>query len=263
MNPPLIIALFVSSLLTACDNTKNLDKKDNQITPLEIFSDTQTVAGYKKRVVFIKAIDRGDYFYIPQAAFSDSIDAVLIQDKRLMKIQPDNRQVILSWNSDCEGGAYFILTITPEQIFFSTGHEDPNPSFLYWILDISKEQFQAINYGVRKRAPKNFYDVTAPRKDSLSQDESEYHYVDTSFRDPCAIPEDWNDSTERHFNICCNNSIATHSILFFEILNNYIPSTVNKLKLPNVQESLAKFPKYFSVSKEEIFDWAPTKIKNN
>ncbi len=257
MNSRLSILFSIATLFTKCNIIDSHEKQANQIKLTEIFSDSQTIDGHKKRIIFINTIDRGDYFYIPQAAFSDSIDAVLFQDKGLSRVHPNKRPVVFSWYSNCNDGNY-NLTITPEQIFFSSGHDNPNPNYLYWIMDISKEQFEAINKGVRKSAPENFYDVTAPRNDSLFQDESEYSYIDTSFQDPCSIPKDWNDTTEHLFNICCDASIVTQLIRFLEILNAYIPIAVKKVILPNGQESLDKFPKLFSSSKQAIFYWAPS-----
>lgn len=151
MNSRLSILFSIATLFTKCNIIDSHEKQANQIKLTEIFSDSQTIDGHKKRIIFINTIDRGDYFYIPQAAFSDSIDAVLFQDKGLSRVHPNKRPVVFSWYSNCNDGNY-NLTITPEQIFFSSGHDNPNPNYLYWIVDISKEQFEAINEGVRKSA---------------------------------------------------------------------------------------------------------------
>jgi len=257
MTPCVTLLTFIVSTLMTGDNFEINKTRKPTLQTQKVFSDTEGL-GNTKKAVFVTTIDKGDYFYIPPSASSDSVDAILYQDKTRLKVNPDNRPIKFSWTSNCNDGEY-ILTITPEQIFFSSGHDNPNPNFLFWIVDITKEQFQAINLGVRKKPPKYFYDRTAPRHDSLFQDESEYDYYQTNFRDPCLIPKEWNDTNEYRFAACCEASIKKQLKHFTEILNSYM---INRetLKLPDGQESLPKFGKYFSTSREEIYDWLPTKI---
>lgn len=226
----------------------------------QTISDTQLIAKKTGEFVVVKSIDRGDYFYIPNSAFADSVDAVLFQDKTLLKVSPENRPVKFSWTSNCNDGHY-VLTVTPEQIFLSSGHDNPNPNYLFWTISINREQFQAINNGIRKKAPRNFYDVTAPRNDGLFQDESEYYFHQTNFRDPCAIPKNWNKTTERKFSLCCDTTISKQTKYYFQMLNSYITTETEKLKFPDVKDSFGRHSKYFSYNEEELHEWAGMRRK--
>ncbi len=205
-----------------------------------------TAFGYSQSFILAKTIDRGDYFYIPHSCFSDSVGAVLFQGKTLSKVNPGNRPIGFYWTSRCDDG-YYILTVTPEQIFFSTGHENPNPDFLYWVMDIRKKQFQFINDGIRRKAPGSF--------DILFHDESKYSFVQHNFHEPCLIPKNWNTTTENRFSACCDSTIARQLRAYFKILNSYIPIETEKLQFADIQQSLIKFPKYFSSFEPEIHDW--------
>ena len=208
----------------------------------------------KNRLVIVTAVDKGDYFYIPQSAFLDTVDAVLYQDKTLLKVTPDNRPVKLSWTSPCNDGDY-ILTITPEQIFFSRGHENPNPNYLFWSANISRNQFNLITHGIRNEMPQGFIDLTAPQSDSFFVDESEYLFFQKTFSEPCLIPKVWNKHTQDKFSACCDSTISRQLASYFKILNSYIPVDREEVQLPNSQEWLKRFPKYFSYFEEEIHDW--------
>jgi hypothetical protein len=210
----------------------------------------------RDRSIIKSTIDRGDYFYIPAFAMEDSVDAIVFQSKIMQKVDPEHRPVRLFWSSNCNDGHY-ILTVTPEQIFLSSGHDNPNPNFLFWVMDISKEQYSAINRGIRKKAPKNFYDVTAPRNDSLFQDESEYIYHQTSFHDPCPVPENWNKTNEQRFTACCETTLIKQTTYYFQLLNNYISTESLKLKLPDLKLLSQKPPTYFSYRQDEIREWLP------
>jgi hypothetical protein len=208
----------------------------------------------RNRIVLVKTIDKGDYFYIPQSAFSDTVDAVLFQDKTLLKVTPTNRPIKLSWTSACNDGDY-ILTITPEQIFFSSGHENPNPNYLFWVADISRTQFDLIAKGIRKKMPKGFIDITAPRTDSLFQDESVYHFFQKGFHEPCTMQKIGNNTNQNKFSTCCDTTISRQLVSYFAILNRYIQIDNEKVQLLNTQSWLNRLPKYFSYFEEEIHDW--------
>ncbi|UOR05940.1 hypothetical protein MUN82_02285 [Hymenobacter aerilatus] len=245
-----IILLFG---LHSCDNQK-IKHEPLRIVDNKIFSDTQTIDGYTKKAVFIETIDRGDYFYIPKSSFLDTVDAVIFQDKNFEKVSPDKRSIKLFWNTICNDGSY-IITITPEQIFLSSGHNNPNPNGLYWVLEIDKSQFQAINSGIRKNPPANFYNLSIPRNDSLFQAQNVYQYLENKDYDSCLIPSDWNEQTEKVFNTCCNKMFDRQLIAYSAILNSYIPKNINRIKFPDRNSYKVKT---FGMSKNMIFDWMST-----
>jgi hypothetical protein len=252
------VITFISLLIITsyCYSQKKQIEKTNEIaSPKGMIKQT-----YK--YILVNTIDKGDYFYIPNSWLSNSVDAILFQNKTLLKVDPDNRPINFYWSSRCIDGEY-ILTVTPQQIFFSTGHNNPNPNFLYWIMDISKKQFQLINKGVRKKAPKYFLNLNAPQHDGSFQDQSEYHFIQESFHEPCLMPKVWNKTTELRFSTCCDTTISRQLALYFKILNNYIASESDKLKLSNIQKSRGKFPKYFSSFEEDIHDWIGISLSNN
>jgi hypothetical protein len=249
---------FLSLLMITCF----CYSQNKQIEKINTTNSSKDIVKKTYKYILVNTIDKGDYFYIPHACLSDSVDAILFQNKTLLKVDPDNRPIEFYWSSRCIDGEY-ILTVTPQQIFFSTGHENPNPNFLFWIMDISKKQFQFISKGIREKTPKYFIDSNAQQDAGSFQDQHEYLYFQENFHEPCLMPKAWNKNTELHFSTCCDSTISRQLTLYFRILNNYIPADSDKLKLSNIQKSRGKFPIYFSSFEEDIHDWIGVRLNNN
>ena len=197
-------------------------------------------------------VDKGDYFYIPKSALTDTIEGILYQDKMLQKTNYNKRQIEFYWISTCNEG-YYNLVITPEQIFFSTSHDNPNPNFLYWVINIDSTQYKQIKRGLEKRPPKRFENL------SKNYRQSKIVYVD-KFKDTFSIPSEWTDNIMKQQDIYCDAQIEKQLKRYFLIINSYISDTNEKVTIPEEKEK-NKSPKYFSYSKEEMIDWFPKKFE--
>jgi hypothetical protein len=200
----------------------------------------------------VTTLDRGDYFFIPENALANSVDGIVYQDKTLRKVRLNNRPIELTWSSICNDGHY-ILTITPEQIFFSSGHDNPNPNYLFWVISINRKCYESIRKGLSEKPAKNFVDISKnPHTPGLFKNESVTFYKD-KFNDLTSTASDWSDAKRAAY---CKDQIKQQLDKYFSILNSYVLNSHEKLIYPKSDS-----PKLFSYFKEEIKDWLPVKTK--
>ncbi len=63
------------------------------------------------------------------------------------------------WNSNVISGRN-VICINPKQIYLRTEHDNPYPSYLYWIINISSEQYIAISKIINDQTGNIFSDKT-------------------------------------------------------------------------------------------------------
>lgn len=198
----------------------------------------------KKKFVIANAIDKGDYFYIPRSALADSVSGILHPDMHHRKVSLAKKPIELIWTSMCNDG-YFILYITPEQIFFRSGHDNPNPNYLYWVVDIDSLQFRAIRDGITRNPPKGFQDHSDTYMSQLL-------YWDVGYKDGFAIPEEWTEQSEKRFTAYCGQKMQDQLKKFSAILNSYLSRTNKKINLPITSQIPSVKPKYFGSSRNDL-----------
>ncbi|MDF2188095.1 hypothetical protein [Paraflavitalea sp. CAU 1676] len=201
------------------------------------------------RPVIVETVDRGSYFYIPPSALADSVHGVshptMIDNKTGRKTRP----IEFNWNSDCTDG-YYILSITPAQVYFSSAHDNPNPNFLFWVIDIDSTQFDQISRGLRKNPPKGFKNVSKYYSGSKTV------FNDIQFRATFQLPNEWTDSTKEQFDQNCKAQIKSQLDRYLSILNSYISDSARKISLPVVIMQR----KYFGYSASELPRMRPVKF---
>ena len=100
---------------------------------------------------------------IPDNALTGNYDLLITGFKR--DSNKNENKIEISWTSYYIDGHY-TLVITPKQIYLKSGHDNPNPNFLYWLTDISQNQFLSI-------------------KDYLNESESTFIHKYTNENSPC------------------------------------------------------------------------------
>lgn len=207
------------------------------------------LAQTKENFNIVSVIDKGSYFYIPKSVWADSVVGVIYQLKIDKNTNFDERPIKLYWISVCNNG-YYDLTITPEQIFFSSSHDNPNPDYLFWVIDIDRLQYQQIQKGLKQKPPVGFEDL------SKNYGESLIVFYDKKFKDTLSIPNEWNDDIAQQRDIYCKSQTNGQIKKYFSIINSYITKPIKKVSIPVSEMN----PKYFSYSKNEIADWMPVKF---
>jgi len=199
-------------------------------------------------------LDRGDYFFIPKGALANSVEGVVYQDKTLRNVLVKNRPIQLYWSSICNDG-YYNLTITPEQIFFWSSHDNPNPNYLFWVISIDRNRYEIIREGLAKNTPKNLLNLSkVVQAPGMFIDKSTASYRD-KFRDLNSIPDNWPGSKRAAY---CEAQVKNKLEAYFTLLNSYISDSHKKLAYPKSDS-----PKLFCYSKEELIGWLPVKIKHD
>ena len=195
----------------------------------------------QQRRRIVPTLSRNGYQYIPQSVFADSVDGILGIDFEKAAPCPKN-QMGIWWGSFCNDGEY-ILTITPEKIYFHSGHENPNPNFLYWTIEITPGQYNDIATGLRKK-----------KKLDSANGGASYNIIHK--KDDFDFPKWWKDGEPDSVrNSVCDKSTRLHLEKYFTYLNKCIPKKHQKLVLPPQQELDKMHLKYFSRSRWEIEGW--------
>lgn len=81
-------------------------------------------------------INNYDYDYIPIEYLKDTTIVGLTHSFDISKKNNKRKEFIFFWNSFCIDGRYYIK-VTPKQIFLYSGHENPNPNNIYWVINLS------------------------------------------------------------------------------------------------------------------------------
>lgn len=202
--------------------------------------------------LIIKTIDRGNYNYIPKLAFSDSVGGIEHVDFRLRNVN-EKKEFVIYWNSLCTDGSY-DLTITPEQIYFSTSHDNPSPNLLFWVIEIDSTQYNCIKNGLINNLPERFINY------SYNYDGS-YIFLDTSYRENIIIPENWIDEKLEKFDIYCKYLIEKQLKQYTVIFNNYIQCENKSIILPFIIDY--EKVKYFYWNRKELQNWIIYSIEQN
>ena len=97
-----------------------------------------------------EVICKNGYDYIPVSYLTDTtIGGILCPLRWLLPEDIEDTKdetFLIYWYSVCTDGTYY-LKITPEQIYLTDGHENPNPNHLYWVLPIDSLVYQQIIKG--------------------------------------------------------------------------------------------------------------------
>jgi hypothetical protein len=192
----------------------------------------------------VEAITKDGYFFIPETALVDSVKAVVRPFYHPDKKLKNKRMFEVSWHPGCLDGGYNI-TITPEQIFFSTSHDNPNPPKLHWVQNITQDLYAEIAKSFKTNAPTDF------------EDYSEYSAELYSFLDKNAIGSLPNhpQPTEGQMKFACQNydSLNMEQIKkVYAVLNSMIAKEKSKIVVPTQEEMDEIIPKFFGSSKKDL-----------
>ena len=126
----------------------------NKITTLVILLYCVTFS-YSQSERIKEVIDRGKYDYIPPLYLTNSTLGI-IHPYRFVEENSELESFEIFWSSLCTDGRYSLI-VTPEQIYLTSGHENPNSSCLFWILSIDSLIYQQILVGFQKKHKQYYY----------------------------------------------------------------------------------------------------------
>jgi hypothetical protein len=80
---------------------------------------------------------------IPDDIFLLNADG-LVMAPRQSKIENQSKfYLTISWPAPSIDGD-FVFTVTKKQVILTSGHENPNPNYLFWFIDINEKQYEQI-----------------------------------------------------------------------------------------------------------------------
>jgi hypothetical protein len=184
---------------------------------------------YSQSRQIVKIVDKGGYDYIPLEHLTDTTLGIICYPRLFEDF--DRKYVEIFWGSYCIDGRYY-LTITPEQIYLTSGHENPNPSDLYWILTIDSLVYQQILTGFQK-------------------EQKQYYYFDEFYDEGKLLNEDYSN---------CDFLLEKQVEKFFAYMNMFVES--EEQKLDKTKRIIPQTRIYFGNSRKQIEDWSSFLIRS-
>jgi len=187
--------------------------------------------GQKPNEKIVSTINKKSYSFIPISVFNDTTIIGVTSSYRIGSL----KELKMYWISVCTDG-YYNLTITPEQIYFTSSHENPNPNMLYWLIPIDKITYSKIAIGFKAM--------------NLQQT-----YYDSTYKDYKLLPQSWTDSTSLLFNSNCKIWTELQVDKMIQLLNKFLKGSKNQID--KTQRIMLKNSIYFGYNKQQIKDWMP------
>jgi len=156
-----------------------------------------------------ETVYKDGYDYIPISYLTDTTTAGILcspyvialfdtATNQFSYIQRNNeKRFDFFWNSFCIDGRFY-LTVTPEQIYLTCRHENPNPSYLYWVLPTDSSIYQYILNGFQNRES----------------------YFDSSYEEDILLEWDYN---------LCDSLLEAQIDKVFSLMNEFITDKAKKL----------------------------------
>lgn len=186
----------------------------------------------------VKTVDRGDYVFIPATAFAPQVQEVIYQDKPSGAPTHEKTPIEFSWSSICNDGHY-TLTITPEQIYFTSGHNNPNPNYIFWAIDINQSEYELIKQNILYHPPTGFYSLSKLYKGALLS------YKD-KFSDLENIPAGWSDEK---FTAYCATQKDRQLTKLFALINSSFKNPQSLIHRPTQE-----IPKPYNYDVQEVLN---------
>ena len=214
------------------------------LTGFYLHSFSQTI----DNVSFVNTEMKSGYIFIPTSVFEDTVSALLVQDIRASKFP--SLEISIYWNAGCIDGAYYLV-ITPEQLYLRSGHNNPNPNFIFWQISIDSVQYLQIKKGLKLKTLKGF------SKSKIENSYDSQYYYDNTYKENNA-PENLNDSTGNVYWNYCLSKLGEQLKKCFKLINSFIIEENRKIIPILSRKSKHQNWKYIG-AKEEILDWLPYK----
>jgi hypothetical protein len=91
---------------------------------------------------------------IPDSVFSMQLDILHLTYPGDTTDSKEKYGYEIWWPSTYNDGS-LVLTITKRQIYLRSGHNNPNPNYLYWLVNITDEQYKTVDAKIK--ADKNLF----------------------------------------------------------------------------------------------------------
>ena len=188
-----------------------------------------------------KVVYKEGYNYIPISYLTDTttvgiLHSLIIDEKGWIRSN-DEKTFVFFWYSMCTDGRY-DLTITPEQIYLTSGHENPTPNILFWIFPIDSIIYQYILNGFQKNNMKKSYFDSSYNEEKLL---------------PIKIESIENEEYETWDYDNCDSLLEMQVDKFFLIMNEFIPN--KNQKLDKIKCIIPQNPIFYSFSTQALESW--------
>jgi hypothetical protein len=171
---------------------------------------------------------------IPPDALNGEYDVLIYHHDFDFDLTPNNDTnkygFEISWPSPIIDGG-FRLVINPRQIFLRSGHDNPNPNYLYWFVNIDTAQYNLIKSHLISLFNKKF--EYYHNNHSLF-----YLLTPLKYLKESPIPDEVSDKEYKKLEKDAHSKLYKNLIQFLKILNIPLALNGNEIKYPTY--------KYFS-----------------
>jgi hypothetical protein len=82
---------------------------------------------------------------IPNNIFSSNAEGLVMSYQQQSKVKNQTKSVLaIFWSAPNSIDGEYLFIITKRQLILTSGHENPNPDYLYWFTDITLKQHDEI-----------------------------------------------------------------------------------------------------------------------
>lgn len=232
-------------LLLSCDKRERIEGGVRQAKPDD---------SVKKRV---KPVDTVTYAvmafdsasgvrFLPLQPFEHGYD-VLVEDGIIDTFSYSSRPLYeIFWPAPYTDGSMRLM-VNPRQIYLRSGHDNPNPDYLYWFSELDSIQYRAVQKFIAGREKDGWFKVYDNTPDGPT-----YHFYKRSIPE-LEITEEWTDELiEKHSKDHQKKMYLNLRRLLQEI-NRFLPNPQNRISVPTEEEFNATEPIRMLWSLEEYY----------
>jgi hypothetical protein len=188
------------------------------ILTTKLFS--QVVDNDSIKIVYAEYDSIDSIHLVPLNALNGDYDLLIIGFDYDTNKVIDKRAIEISWPSLYIDGNY-DLVITPKQIYLRSGHNNPNPNYLYWITSITRQQYDFIKYY-----------LNALDNSTMQECTNEYSYRQSyfynKFKKEKYVRDDWTNMRYDNF------------VRILKLINKSLKSTDNEISIPDFDNFKSK-----------------------
>lgn len=153
------------------------------------------------------------YQFIPTNALHDNYDLLIIGFEYDTIKVTNKKSIEISWPSLYIDGRYHLV-ITPKQIYLRSGHDNPNPNYLYWMTNINGNQFCLIKAYFNSQRIKQLENITIDNSYRQS-----FFFI--NFKKEKYLKNDWTNMRYDNF------------VKLVDLINKPLKSSNNNILIPN------------------------------
>lgn len=198
----LLLSLFLFPAYVTC-------QEDNYSIALPINTDN-----FSETIV----TNKSGYYYYPDSVLGHSIKYIR-RVHALDSGEIDTQTITFYWASGCNDGS-FNLNITPRQISLTSGHDNPNPNYLFWVIPCDSLFHHKLKLALYQKVPTGFQSTYLP-----------LHFFDSTYNSMNQYMGE-SEAAQDSFWQACDVEMEGQLIRYFNLMNRLVHDDKSKALPP-------------------------------